>query len=48
MPNYEYYVSLAKDRDRFYRESYQAAYRDLMLVYQSETEVQKLLFEQLT
>jgi len=48
MPNYEYYVSLAKDRDRFYRESYQAAYRDLMLVYQSETEVQKLLFEQLS
>lgn len=48
MPNYEYYVNLAKDRDRFYRESYQAAYRDLMLVYQSETEVQKLLFEQLS
>jgi len=48
MPNYEFYVNLAKDRDRSYRESYQAAYRDLMLVYQSETEVQKLLFEQLT
>jgi len=47
MPNYEFYVGLAQKRDQYYQDAYASAYRDLLAIYKSEVEVQKLLYDQL-